>query len=125
MKKVVLVLMAFVLLVNISAAQTDTIPAQNKKEKRVSKAKKEADQEAMLTELGLTDDQKIKYREIITNAATKAKAIKDNTTMTEAEKETAKKDLTTEKNNAIKELLGAEKYKQHNAIKKRQKDAEG
>lgn len=122
MKKIVSFVIVFMLVTFCSLAQAVDLPKDmTKEEKAAAKAKKELNQTTMFKELGLTEEQIKKFKEIQTEANKKSNELKDNSKLTVEEKEAAKKQINDTKNAALKEMLGEEKYKLFNEIKKRQK----
>jgi hypothetical protein len=125
MKKISLLTIMLVLIVgNIFSQNTEVAKKEIIMEEKVAiKAKKEADMAAAFKEVELTEDQITKYKEIQADANKKNKELAENTKLNDVEKEAAKKAISDIKNVQIKELLGTEKYKQFNSIRKKQKEA--
>jgi hypothetical protein len=94
-----------------------------KEEKKAMKAKQESDIQEALTGAGLTEDQVKMAKEIMAESNKKSNEIKSNDKMTNEEKDAAKKVINEEKNNKLKELMGADKYKVYNEMRKKQKAA--
>ncbi len=132
MKKLVFTTLAIACFSAISFAQAPAkeVPAaaparaeMSKEEKKAMRAKQESDVQEALMGAGLTPDQVKTANEILAESSKKSKELKDNATLTPEAKETAKKALGDEKNAKLKALMGDEKYKAYNAIKKKQKEA--
>ena len=94
-----------------------------KEEKAAQKAKKEADLTAALTETGLTTAQQNEVRATIKEADEKSKEIKNDDALTDAEKAAKKEEVTSAKNDKLKQIMGADKFKTWNAVRKKQKEA--
>ncbi len=107
-------------------AISNTAVAQSgltKEEKAAQKAKKEADLTAALTETGLTADQETLVRATLKEAEEKGKEIKNNDALTDDEKAAKKEEVNNAKNDKLKQIMGADKFKTWNAIRKKQKEA--
>jgi Spy/CpxP family protein refolding chaperone len=61
-------------------------------------------------ELNLTEDQKPKFQEIMKSTQEKRKALRDDTSLSDADKKAKAKALREETNKQMKELLTAEQY---------------
>jgi len=96
-----------------------------KEEKAAQKVKKEADLTAALNETGLTNAQQNEVRETIKEADEKSKEIKNDDDLTDDEKAAKKEEVTNAKNDKLKQIMGADKFKVWNAIRKKQKEAAG
>lgn len=94
-----------------------------KEEKAAQKAKKEADLTAALTETGLTADQQTLVRATLKEAEEKGKEIKNDDALTDDEKAAKKEEVNSAKNDKLKQIMGADKFKIWNAIRKKQKEA--
>ncbi len=94
-----------------------------KAEKAAQKEKKEADLVAALTETGLTADQQTLVRMTLKDAEEKGKEIKNDDALTQAEKDAKKEEVNSAKNDKLKQIMGADKFKTWSAIRKRQKEA--
>ena len=124
MKKLITVVCAMFVFVAISNAQTTEakVPA-TKEEKQKMKEKQEADLAAAFKEIELTDEQVQQVKEVMTATNQKNKEIRMEASLTDEDKKTKINANNDEKNAKIKEIIGAEKYKQFNEIKKKQKAA--
>ncbi|MES2431858.1 MAG: hypothetical protein V4556_13070 [Bacteroidota bacterium] len=94
-----------------------------KEEKAAQKIKKEADLVSALTETGLTADQQNLVRLTLKEAEDKSKEIKTDDALTEDEKAAKKEEVNSAKNDKLKQIMGAEKFKTWSAIRKKQKEA--
>ncbi len=121
MKKILLTLMVMLSVSTFTIAQETEAKPMTKEEKKIASEKKEAAEQAMYKEMGLTETQIAKIREIQDNATRKWKLTQAKTDLTEDQKKEEKKKIFDEKSKELKEYLGAEKYKQMTEIKKRQK----
>jgi len=111
-----------------SYAQPATTPVQDKpklskEEKAKVKAKQEEEQTALLTEAGLDADQQKKVAETLAQAKDKAGVIKKNDAIAADDKTAQLKVINEEKNAKLKEIMGEEKWKHYNELKKKQKAA--
>ncbi len=95
----------------------------SKEEKAAMKAKQEAELNEALTQAGLTDEQIAKVKTTLSDAGKRSTELKNNSSMSDADKTAAKNKINDEKNAALKEIMGEEKYKKYSAIRKKQKEA--
>ncbi|UEG49113.1 hypothetical protein LK994_10770 [Ferruginibacter lapsinanis] len=121
MKKLIITCLFMSAFAFVSFAQNN--PPKTKEQKAAEKAKKEADLVAAFTELGLPADQQTLVRMTLTDAEQKGKDIKNDDALTEAEKAAKKDEVNSAKNEKLKQIMGAEKFKQWSAIRKKQKEA--
>ncbi|MGG9972405.1 hypothetical protein ACQ33O_11475 [Ferruginibacter sp. SUN002] len=121
MKKLIFTSLLVGALAVTSFAQNGT--PLTKEEKAAQKAKKEADLTSALIETGLTADQQTAVRETLEEAEEKNKEIKKNDALTDAEKTAKKDEVNSAKNDKLKQIMGAEKFKVWSAIRKKQKEA--
>lgn len=124
MKKILAIcILLAALSINANAQQTTEKPQMSKEEKVKMREKQEQDLQAAFKEIGLTDEQIKQCKEIIVDANKKTSEVRKDATLTDEQKETKRKEINTEKNNKLKEVMGEEKFKQFNSIRKKQKDA--
>lgn len=129
MKKIVLSVVSIACFTAFSFAQTTAAaaplakPEMTKEEKMAMKAKNEKDISEALTGAGLSADQIVAAHEIMLEAGKKNKELKANDKLSEEEKDTAKKAINDDKNSKLKALMGDDKYKVYNGIRKKQKEA--
>ena len=97
-------------------------PTLTKEEKAAAKVKKEADLVAAFTELGLTANQQEEVRATLTDAEQKGKDIKNDDALNDTEKAAKKEEVNSAKNEKLKQIMGADKFKLWSAIRKRQKE---
>lgn len=125
MKKNLLTILAIVI-ANIAFSQTPTVdtkkPTMSKEEKIAMKAKQETEMNDALKGAGLDEKQIASAKEIVADATKKSNELKTNNALSDAEKETAKKLISDDKNSKLKALMG-DKYKAYNEIRKSQKAA--
>ena len=95
----------------------------SKEEKAKAKQQQEDQMNATFKEIGLTDEQVKQIKEVMTVASKKSSEIKKDASLTDDAKKESLKVISTEKNEKIKEIMGKEKYKQYNEIRKKQKEA--
>jgi hypothetical protein len=111
---------------NAQVDSAKTAPAKvelTKEQKALLKAKQEQELNDALTGAGLNSDEFVKAKEIIADASKKSSELKANPKLTDAEKEAVKKTITDEKNLKLKTLMGEERYRKYNDIRRKQKDA--
>ena len=123
MKKVFVTLMLLAGLYFAANAQQPEKPQLSKEEKAKLKQKQEDELNAAFKEVGLTEEQIKQYKEVTAEANKKSNAVKADATLTDEQKEVKRKEINSEKNDKLKEIMGADKYKQFNAIRKKQKEA--
>jgi hypothetical protein len=122
MKKLFTVLFAMFVFAAIGNAQTaETKVPATKEEKQKMKEKQEADLAAAFKEIGLTDEQIQQVKAVMDATNQKNKELRMDATLSDDDKKAKMKVNNDEKNEKIKSIMGEEKYKQFNAIKKRQK----
>lgn len=96
------------------------------KPSKQQKADIKAEQDSLLNEtlnqLDLSKDDAKQVKQILKDATKKSSDLKKDTTLTIEEKAAKKEEITAEKNAKLKQLMGAEKYRQWNAIRKQQKE---
>jgi hypothetical protein len=127
MKKVFFIVCSLFVFAAVTNAQdakpTETKAPQTKEEKQKMKEKQEADLAAAFKEIGLSEDQVKQVKTVMDEAGEKNKAVRADNTLNDDQKKEKMKANNDEKNEKIKAIMGEEKYKQFNAIKKKQKDA--
>jgi hypothetical protein len=108
---------------NAQEAKPTEAKVPTKEEKQKMKEKQEADLASAFKEIGLTDEQVSKIKAASDEAGEKNKAIRADQALTDEQKKEKMKEVNDAKNAKIKEVMGEEKYKQFNAIRKKQKEA--
>ena len=124
MKKAILMLLVSLTVSTFTFAQTADTTAKKeltKEEKAALKAKSEADVMQAYKDAGLTDAQIAACKDVVAAANQKSKDLQKQTALTDAEKATAKKLISDEKNAKMKEIMGEEGYRKYNATRKSQK----
>ncbi len=121
MKKLFLVSLFAFAICTVSFAQEPGRP-MTKEEKAAAKAKKEQELTEALEGAGLTKDQQKQVRDVLEDAAEKGKEIKNDPKLSEEEKAAKKEAINSAKNDKLKEIMGADKYKIWNQIRKKQKE---
>ena len=124
MKKLVLLLVACFVFAGIAAAQTTETKADKpSKEDRQKKMreKQEADLAAAFKELGLTEEQVQQVKAVMQETNEKNKTLRGDTALSDDDRKAKMKANNDEKNEKIKAIMGEEKYKQFNEIRKKQK----
>lgn len=124
MKKLFTVVCAMFVFGTVINAQTaeSKVPA-TKEEKQKMKEKQEADLAAAFKEIGLTDEQVQQVKAVMDATNQKNKELRMDATLSDDDKKSKMKVNNEEKNEKIKSIMGDDKYKQFNAIKKKQKEA--
>jgi protein CpxP len=132
MKKVIL--LAVCLFTISTAVNAQETPRKESTEKRAGREKMTPEQRAqknvdkLNTEVGLTEDQKVKVKELATARITKADAIRIKYKGQEENKETAKKEMDVvqkEYRQSIKALLTPEQLEKIKARNKEAKASKG
>ena len=92
-----------------------------KEEKQKMKEKQEADLAAAFKEIGLTEEEIQQVKDVMQKAGEKNSAVRKNEALTNEEKKEQINANNEEKNERIKTIMGEERYKQFNEIRKKQK----
>lgn len=125
MKKLILIICSlFVFAAVTNAQQAAETKAPTREEKQKMKEKQEADLAAAFKEIGLTEEQIKQVKDVMQESNEKNKAVRADNALTDEQKKEKMKSNNDEKNEKIKTIMGEEKYKQFNAIRKKQKDVE-
>ncbi len=107
-----------------TAASTDAAkPQMSKEEKAKQKQKNDEDMAAAFKEAGLTEEQIKQVKDANVEATKKGNEVKKDATLTEEAKAEKLKEINKEKNDKVKAIMGEEKSKLFNAIRKKQKAA--
>ncbi len=129
MKKIFLCLVAFISFSSYVIAQ-EPIAAKAETSKQLTKeqtaevfAKKEADLVELFKRADLNDDQQTKSRAVIAEYSTQSKVVKADELLSVDVKKIKLKELSTIRNNKLKEIMGDAQYKAYEAARKAQKDA--
>lgn len=126
MKKVLFILCSlFFFAVATNAQTTEAAKIADKEAKAKAKAKQNEDIEAAIKEIGLTQQVATQFKETMNLYGSKGTEIRKNSALSEEEKEKQLKANMDEKNEKLKALIGADKYKEFNKIRKAQKEKEG
>jgi hypothetical protein len=107
----------------INSAAEEVKTEQIKVDKKAAKLKQEAEQTEAYKAASLTPEEVEKANEILVLANKKMYDIKKNESASAEEKEAAKKAITKDKTEALKKLMGDDKYKLYNDVRKKQKEA--
>ena len=105
------------------AQATKDKPKMSKEDKAKMKVKQEEEMNALLKETGLDESQKTKVLAVLADAKEKSGTLKKDASITEEDKKTQLKTINDDKNAKLKEIMGEEKYKHFNELKKKQKEA--
>jgi len=76
-----------------------------------------------LKEVGLSEDQIQQVKLVNTEAGKKSSEIKKHDSLSDEAKKEKNKEVNAEKTKKLKEIMGADKFKQFNDIRKKQKEA--
>ena len=125
MKKILFTI-ASVLIIAVAAnaqdaAKVDKAAAKQAKEQMKQKQAEELDK--AIKDAGISSDVAGKFKETMTAYGAKSSEVKKDASLTDAQKEEKLKEITEEKNTKLKEIVGADKYKEFNKIRKQQKEA--
>lgn len=125
MKKLLLIASAMFVFATVNAQDAPKAdkPQLTKEEKQKMKEKQEADLAAAFKEAGLSEAQVQQIKALNDEINEKNKAIREDATLTGEQKREKIKANMDEKNQKIKEIMGEEKFKQFNEIRKKQKEA--
>ena len=85
----------------VSASTTDAKVQPSKEDKAAMKARQEADLNDALKQAGLTADQVKEVKATLDESGKKSMELKNNSTLTDVEKEAARKNLMDEKNASL------------------------
>jgi len=122
MKKIIFTAFAMNVFFIAANAQTPADAKSSKEDKAMMKAKMDEQVNDAIKELGLTDDQGNQVKDVMKDAAKRSNELKKDTTLNDDAKAAKKEDINSEKNDKLKQIMGADKFKQWNAIRKRQKE---
>ena len=122
MKKIFFALLAFGTLATAQAQTTSakTTATLSKEEKAKLKVKKEQDLTDAIKQLGFTSEQEKGIREALEIQSKKNELLKAKTDITEEVRAEEKKKISDEKNTKLKEIMGKDKYKEWNTLRKQQ-----
>lgn len=124
MKKFFMLLIAgFCITATVNAQ--DATKQMSKEEKAKLKERQDKDMMTAFTEAGLSEDQIKQVKQVMEEARVKSNAVKKDNNLSEEEKESKLKEISTEKNAKIKEIMGKDAYKKYNDAKKRLKEEGG
>jgi len=122
MKKIIITALALSALTFTTYAQSELNSKPTKEDKAAAKAKQEQQLNEALQQIGLNDDQAAQVKNALNEASQKSSALKKDTTLTDDEKAAKKSEIDTEKNDKLKQVMGADKYRQWNALRKKNKE---
>ncbi len=127
MKKLLFVLctMIFTVALNAQSSGAKANQAVDKEAKAKMKQKQAEDLNQALKEIGVDETVAAKFKELQQSYGNKSTEIRKNTSLSEDEKEKQLKANMEEKNMKLVELIGADKYKEYNKIRKSQKEKDG
>ena len=128
MKKIFVILLSICFITFAATAQTpDEIKASKAAEKEARATQKALQAENIkksLKEVGATEKEIASYQEVVQEASVKGSVIKKNETLPAEDKALQLKAISDEKNTKLKDLLGADRFKAFNKLRKEQKLAE-
>jgi hypothetical protein len=102
----------------VSAEAATDKPQLSKEEKQKQKEKKNADQIALYKAAGLNDEEVKKVMEINAEAGKKSAEVRKDPSLTEDQKKEKLEAITADKNAKTKEIMGKERGKKYNELKK-------
>src|SRR5882757_6783620 len=122
MKKLFLTAIAISAFFIVTNAQTTPDAKPSKEDKAMMKARMEDQMNDAIRQLGLTDDQGNQVKDVMKDAGIRSNELKKDTTLNDDAKAAKKEEINSEKNDKLKQIMGADKFKQWNAIRKKQKE---
>lgn len=102
-------------------SKTDKAAEKEAKAKAKEKQNKEIDD--AMKQAGFTEAEAAKFKEVSATFGAKSTEIRKLASLSDVEKETQLKANQDEKNAKLKEIVGEEKYKAFNKVRKAQKEA--
>lgn len=131
MKKIIVSLLVAVAIFGTAQAQTTSATTDvisdkkpmSKAEKEAAKEKKEADLMEAFTKAGLNSDEQKKTRAALDESNEKTKPVKADASLGDDIKKEKLDAIYAERNEQLKTIMGAAKYKVFKATQKAQKDA--
>src|ERR1700735_3818865 len=111
MKKIIFTIIAicaFTIIANAQFTTEDNKPT--KEDKANAKAQQDQQLNDALQQIGLTDDQATQVKNALKDAMQKSNQLKKDTTLTDDAKATKKEEINNEKNDKLKQIMGADKY---------------
>lgn len=128
MKKLFLAFLSVCLLSFAVTAQTDDAAKAAKAAEKEAKAKYKALQteniESALKQVGATATEITAFKQTSKEASDKSSVVRKNETLSADDKEAQLKEISAEKNEKLKSILGDEKYRAYGKIRREQKPAE-
>lgn len=124
MKKILITLLSVVMLSAAAEAQSAGTSTIDKETKAKAKEKQLQDIKDAMKSLGVTTEQAKLFNETSDAYGKKSSEIRKNASLSEEEKEKQLKANQEAKNNKLKEIIGEDKYKEFNKIRKAQKEKE-
>jgi hypothetical protein len=126
MKKLVFTIVSVFIIAVASNAQTadakvDKAAAKQAKEQMKQKQAEELDK--AIKDAGIGSDVAAQFKESMSLYSSKSSEVRKDASLTDAQKEEKLKAITEEKNAKLKEIVGADKYKEFSKIRKQQKEA--
>ena len=118
MKKLFFIALALCALTIAAHAQTDSSKIPTKADREKMKAQREAQLNNDIKQLGLTDDQTAQVKNVLKTAQEKNMALRKDNSLGDAAKAAQRKQINQEKNDALKQIMGADKFKQWNELRK-------
>jgi hypothetical protein len=108
-----------------TAATSKADKAAEKEAKAKAKEQQNKDIDDAIKQVGFTEAEATKFKAVSQVYGLKSSEIKKNASLSEEEKEKQLKANTEEKNIKLREIVGEERYKAFNKIRKAQKEAAG
>ena len=104
-------------------AQSADVSKNDKEAKALAKEKQSKQLEDALKQAGITEAEALKFKATTQTYNAKSNEIRKNAALSEEEKATKLKANNDEKSAKLKEIVGEEKYKAYNKVRKAQKEA--
>ncbi len=123
MKKVLIIFAVAMSLFTVAQAQTEAKPAMSKEEKQMAKDKKEKDLKDAFKAAGTSSSEEKQVRAILDESNEKSSVIKKDASLSEEDKKAKLAVVYAERNEAMKALMGKDKYKAFKDEQKAQKEA--
>lgn len=125
MKKLLFAIICMcVFTVALQAQTPENVKAEKmltKQEKELLKQKQNEEMESALKQSGASETQIASFKEIMKTYGAKSNEVRKDAALTEEAKQEKLKAIQEEKNTKLAEIIGADKYKAYNKIRKDQK----
>jgi hypothetical protein len=127
MKKIFFTFLSMMIIAVSANAQSADVSkadkAADKEAKAKAKEKENKEIDDAFKQAGITEAEAIRFKATTQIYSAKSSEIRKNAALSEEEKATQLKANMEEKNTKLKEIVGEEKYKAYNKVRKAQKEA--